>query len=358
MLENRRTIDTERLLDEAERDWVLDGTAFFKFPIRRKPGFEDFYEILERELREFQWLKVAEFRTVKEGFVRVSRPSVLQLKQEDLCLQRPYLRALVEEVRKWQAEFADLGINSALRVAYKEFTADPQLSRSCLEVMNYLIRHRDEVRDLLPRQVQHANSTKLIGKESLLLRLFGIWRGETATWRDFFRFFELQDKPVEFRFFASRCSFKKAELTSFHGLIALDWAQDYDFSGLDGTLIIENLESFYAEIPHSQNRLLIWGSGWKAISLKRLTRLLPKPILYWGDIDKEGYEIYGLLKSHIPDIKAVLMDQTIIDRFVHLAIPREKYFGPFRSAGDLQHEYQDVCQRGICIEQEKVHDHP
>ena len=347
-------LDIGAILDGAEREFLLDGKQEFLFPVRRKPGCDDFYGKLEIELRNQGTLTIAEYRSVKEGWAKVSRPAVLRLDARALLSQRPYLTVLAQEIARWRDEFANLAVENVIRQAYKEVFYDPSLTRSCFEVLAFLIGHRNEIRGLLPRQVRHAHSTKLIGRESLLLRMFSIWRCEPATWNQFFKYFELLARPVEFRFFAPACRCQNAPLTAFNGLLSEDWERDYRFDGLASTLIVENLETFYAEAAKSKDKLILWGSGWKASRLKNIHHVLPRPLLYWGDIDKEGYEIYGHLKELIPDLEPFLMDSATVEAHARFSVNREKFFGPFRSAADLQAEYQDVCQRGLCIEQEKI----
>lgn len=351
-------IDVEVLLDQAERELIVDGKAEFEFPVRRRPGVESFYERLEAELRTQTLFSVSDYRSVKEGYARVSRPARLRLTAEALYSRRPHLRALAREVDSWRREFTALGVESALRSSYRDMTGDSALTRACFEVLKYLLDNTDVIKGLLPRQVQHSESTKLIGRESLLLRLFGAWRGEAATWPQFFRYFELLERPVEFRFYAPVCSYMGIRLTDFHSVLSQDLADRYSFTGLSGTLIVENLETFHVEAVSSRDRLVIWGGGWKAVLLRSLERIFPRPILYWGDIDKEGYEIFGQLKAYVTDIRPTLMDRSTIESHLGYAIQKEAFFGPFRCAYELQAEYQDTCQRGICIEQEKIHLRP
>ncbi|MCM2282796.1 MAG: DUF2220 domain-containing protein, partial [Bdellovibrionaceae bacterium] len=306
-------------------------------------------------------VSVAEYRVVKEGWAKVSRPSILRIRAEDLVREYPHLVSLKSEMARLRSDFLHLAADQALRSSFKDMSADPSRARACFEVLDYLLGHRDEIKGLLPRQVQHSNSTKLIFNDNLLLRFFSTWRGECATWRQFCRFFGLTDKPIEFRFFAPLCRYQGAVLNRFHGVLSSAWADAYDFLGplsagglVDGTLIVENLDTFHAEAERSDARLVIWGGGWKVAAIRDLHRSWPKPILYWGDMDKEGYEIYGHLKSLIPDLRPLLMDRETLERHAHLAIGKEPFLGPFRSAADLQDEYQYVCQKGLCVEQEKV----
>lgn len=353
---SRRALDVEMMLNQAERELLIEGKVEFTFPLRKRPGFEDYYECLEDELRENAWIKVLEYREVKEGWARISRPSLVRFDSEALLRMRPHLRLILEEVVKWRAEFVAIDVQLALKLAFQEMVAEPSLTKSCLQVLTYLISHRELIGGLLPRQIQHGNSSKLIGKEPLLLRLFSLWRGESATWKEFFRYFDLADKPVEFRFYAPRLRCQDADLERFHGLLASEWAESLDFSGLKGTLIVENLETFYSEAALSAERLIIWGGGWKVSVLRSLQDRLPRPIVYWGDIDKEGYEIYGHLKGFVPELQSIFMDHATIKKYRHLGIRKDAFLGPFRFAADLQAEYQDVCISGLCIEQEKIHD--
>lgn len=347
-------LNVDELLEAASRSLLLDGGEEVLFPIRRRASIVDFYENLEAELRQQTLISVAEYRVVKEGWAKLSRPSVLRVRREDLFRHLPHLAALESELRDMRQRFAMVSADQVFRKAYRDIVAAPDLARACFEVMDYLLSHRDEIKGLLPRQVQHSNSTKLIGREGLLLKIFGIWRGDLASWDDFFRYFGLVDKPVEFRFFAPECFYQGARLREFHGLLAAEWAENYTFGTLDGTLIVENLETFYAESAREQRKLIIWGGGWKVMVLRSFQSSLPRPIRYWGDVDKEGYEIYGLFRNFVPDLKSVLMDHETIRRHLCFATRKEPFFGPFRFVAEVQDAYQMVCREGICIEQEKI----
>lgn len=346
------------MLDTAEREHMVEGKREFEFAVRRPSGFKTFYEDLEKELQIQSLFSVCAYRTVKEGYVRVSRPSRLKLTLEALIRRRPHLPSLVKEIEKWRGEFRDLKVDEALHSSYAELTADPHLTRSCFEVLRYLLNNQGAIKGLLPRQVQHAESTKLIRREPLLLRLFAIFRGEPATWPQFLRYFELLERPVEFRFHAPFCVYQKAKLSDFHSVVSQELVNRYDFSNLSGTLIVENLETFFVQAAQNTRRLLLWGSGWKAVLIRHFEHALPRPLVYWGDIDKEGYEIYGQLKSYIPDLKSTLMDYVVIENHMNYAIRKERYFGPYQLAFELQAEYQHVCEQGLCIEQEKIHLQP
>jgi hypothetical protein len=145
-------------------------------------------------------------------------------------------------------------------------------------------------------------------------------------------------------------------LRDFHGLLAKDWADQYRFGSLAGSLIVENFESFLALTRESKSTFLVWGAGWRAVHLRVLLQEFPKPIYYWGDIDKEGYEIYASLKHSCPDLQPILMDQATIERNRNLQQRKDLFIGPFREVPGLQREYEYVSWHGVQIEQEQIHE--
>lgn len=353
-----KLLDLEHLLNLAEREYLRSGKLEFHFPVRRKSGVEDYYLRLEKEINEQSVVSVSDYRKVKEGYAHISRPARLKISVASLLACRPHLSALSHEIAFWRSSFGELLPDDLLGQAFGEAMRDPSLTRSCFEVLLYLVRNRSEVRGLLPRQVPHAQSSKLIGREALLLRMFGVWRKEPATWSTFFRYFELLRRPLEFRFYSPDCDCSRATLADFHGVLTQDSKSRYDFSRNKGTLIVENIETFYAEASRSSDWLIVWGGGWKATWLRSLEEIFPRPILYWGDIDKEGFEIYGHLKKMISDLEPTRMDRVTLDKHRDCVVAKEPFYGPFQQIEGLQMLYQDVCTRGLCLEQEKVHEHP
>jgi hypothetical protein len=351
-------LDLHAIAEEAERAFIVDGMTELVVPVRRRPGIDRFYEKLEQELQVQELATVVDFRMVKEGYVRISRPSALKIDRDVLFNQRPYLRSLQREISDWRRLFGEALVTALLRIAYADCVRDVAMTRACFEIFEYLGNNRTFVQGLMSRQIPHSNSTKLIGRESLLLKIFSLWRNEPATWMDFYRYFGIATRAVDFRFYAPRCSFDGHRLNELHGLLSTDWSARYEFSALSGTLIVENLETFYSESARSTDRLIVWGAGWRAAALRDVHEMMPRPILYWGDMDKEGYEIYGFLKGFIGDLSSTLMDRATLSRYRNLSAAKEPFFGPFRSAAELQAEYQDACQNGLCIEQEKIHERP
>jgi hypothetical protein len=123
---------------------------------------------------------------------------------------------------------------------------------------------------------------------------------------------------------------------------------------LGATLIVENLETFYALTPKIKQSLLIWGGGWRLALIRGLLDKLPRPLYYWGDIDKEGYEIYGYLKNQVPEVQSLFMDRKTLRKYASLHRKRDLFEGPFRNLYELQDVYEFVCREGLQVEQEKL----
>jgi hypothetical protein len=59
-------------------------------------------------------------------------------------------------------------------------------------------------------------------------------------------------------------------------------------------IVIENKTSFYTALtlPDMSNTIVIFGSGYKIAELKQVTWFNDVELLYWGDIDAQGFEIF------------------------------------------------------------------
>jgi len=340
---------------KAERDYVLEGRTEFRFPIRAKSGEQNYYPRLDHELQGQTEIRVITYRNVKEGWTKISRPAIVGFDVNVLLSKHPHLRVLRSVFEDLVKRYSSLPVREFLHHHYSDCSQDPESLKSALEVYHYLSEHREEITGLMPRQIPHGQSTKLIGRNLLLLRFFAFnFQLVNVTWKDFLKFFKLQSRPTEFRFYAPTCRCQGNDLVQHHGVMALDWIESLDFSNLKATLIVENIETFFQAVPQSQGSLVIWGGGWKAVQLQSLLNRFPEPIFYWGDIDKEGYEIYGFLRQRFQKLKPILMSSPTIEKYRGLAQHKDIYKGPFRRVDDLQNEYEDVCLRGLQIEQEQI----
>src|SRR5581483_9839124 len=100
---------------------------------------------------------------------------------------------------------------------------------------------------MFPRQIPHAESSKLILGEPLLLGLYehsrALAQGEHTEsqkgWDGFFEFYGLRKKPYLFQFFAPEVEVDGVLLEGHHGLIGTSNAPRIRFSPAP-LLIVEN----------------------------------------------------------------------------------------------------------------------
>lgn len=77
--------------------------------------------------------------------------------------------------------------------------------------------------------------------------------------------------------------------------------------------IVENKETMLA-MPSWPGAVVIFGSGYAAGMLNRISWLANTSILYWGDLDSDGFAILNQVRSHLPQTVSVLMDEaTLLD---------------------------------------------
>jgi hypothetical protein len=84
-------------------------------------------------------------------------------------------------------------------------------------------------------------------------------------------------------------------------------------------VITENLMNFLT-LPWIENSLAIFGSGYAIQSLKSTEWLTYCPILYWGDLDADGFKILSRLRSYFPQTISVMMDIKTFETFQEFAV--------------------------------------
>lgn len=79
-------------------------------------------------------------------------------------------------------------------------------------------------------------------------------------------------------------------------------------------LIVENRVTFLTLPPLP--RTLGLGALGKGVTLLRyLPWLRSRPVVYWGDLDVQGFEILSSLRAIFPETRSILMDETTLDRW-------------------------------------------
>jgi len=83
-------------------------------------------------------------------------------------------------------------------------------------------------------------------------------------------------------------------------------------------IIVENKTNLYTvalTIPVQEKTIVIFGSGFKIENLKNAQWLNYVEILYWGDLDIQGFEILSQMRSYFIQTKSFLMDENTFNKF-------------------------------------------
>jgi hypothetical protein len=82
-------------------------------------------------------------------------------------------------------------------------------------------------------------------------------------------------------------------------------------------LVVENKTTLYTTLtlPKMDGTIAIFGSGFSVFNLKNVPWFDNLKLLYWGDIDVQGFEILSQFRSYFPQTKSILMDKKTFDKF-------------------------------------------
>ncbi len=79
----------------------------------------------------------------------------------------------------------------------------------------------------------------------------------------------------------------------------------------DVIYVFENLESVVA-MPEVTGAVVVHGSGFAVDRLGRIPWIRDGRIVYWGDLDSNGFAILNRLRSHCSNVQTVLMDEEVL----------------------------------------------
>ncbi|MEG4851560.1 DUF2220 family protein [Microcoleus sp. B5-D4] len=132
---------------------------------------------------------------------------------------------------------------------------------------------------------------------------------------------------------------------------------DFESRNLQGYrfIITENLMNFRT-LPDLNNSFALWGKGFNVAILKDVEWLRHCQIIYWGDLDAQGFQILSQLRSYFDQTISVMMDRETFDTFQESAVP-----GTLCKVANLlyltpeEHDlFADLCKQTIRLEQEKI----
>ncbi|WP_308268243.1 Wadjet anti-phage system protein JetD domain-containing protein [Prevotella sp.] len=118
--------------------------------------------------------------------------------------------------------------------------------------------------------------------------------------------------------------------------------------------IVENKVNFLT-FPLVANSIVIWGRGYGIASIKESELLKSSELIYWGDLDAQGFEILSQFRSYFAQVKSLLMDKTTFDKYFEndLGTP-SKVNVELNLTTEEKNLYQYIKDNNYRLEQEKI----
>lgn len=120
-------------------------------------------------------------------------------------------------------------------------------------------------------------------------------------------------------------------------------------------VITENKMTFLT-LPPLPNAFALHGGGFKVSGLAAISGLRACPILYWGDLDAQGFQILSQLRAIFPHVVSLMMDDTTLQMFSGFCVAgmpcpvrQLSYLTPEEHALFLQ-----LAEGNIRLEQERI----
>jgi hypothetical protein len=120
-------------------------------------------------------------------------------------------------------------------------------------------------------------------------------------------------------------------------------------------IIVENRLNLFT-LPRLLRAIGLEGEGKAVTRLENLTWLHDNRIIYWGDIDVDGFQILSSLRSLFPHTESAMMDTVTLDLHQDHVVEGNGQKGAVKSNltdGELA-VYQLCQQRNLRLEQERI----
>ncbi len=98
------------------------------------------------------------------------------------------------------------------------------------------------------------------------------------------------------------------------------WQPHYEYF-----FLVEN-EINFLTFPNLKNSCVIFAKGYNVEVLNSVKWLQDKKTYYWGDIDTHGYNILSRVRTFLPTIESILMDEHTLITHKHLWVTEQKPF--------------------------------
>ena len=118
--------------------------------------------------------------------------------------------------------------------------------------------------------------------------------------------------------------------------------------------IVENKVNFLT-FPLIPNSIVIWGKGYGVASIKESELLKSTELIYWGDLDAQGFEILSQFRSYFGQVKSLLMDKATFDNYFEKECGTPSKINVKLNLTTEEEElYQYIKVNNYRLEQEKI----
>ena len=132
----------------------------------------------------------------------------------------------------------------------------------------------------------------------------------------------------------------------------------WEATGPHIAVIVENKETFLSLSTPWPGVVAVWGAGYAVDLLDHLPWLHRcQRILYWGDLDADGFGILHRLRSRFDDVESLMMSPTDVHRWAHLGVadPGDSTTAlPLLTPAEADARRALLTQGDIRIEQERI----
>lgn len=122
-------------------------------------------------------------------------------------------------------------------------------------------------------------------------------------------------------------------------------------------LVVENKTTLYTTLtlPKMNDTIAIFGSGYSVHNLKHVHWFTNLELLYWGDIDVQGFEILSQFRGYFQHTKSVLMDFETFEKFFENDLGTQTILITTLHLTDNEQKLYDILKTNNWrLEQEKI----
>jgi hypothetical protein len=122
-------------------------------------------------------------------------------------------------------------------------------------------------------------------------------------------------------------------------------------------LVLENKTTLYTTLtlPRMNGTIAIFGSGYGVFNLKNVHWFADLELLYWGDIDVQGFEILSQFREYFQQTKSVLMDFVTFEKFFEHDLGTPTNISRILNLTNREQELYDILKTNNWrLEQEKI----